>query len=150
MLGYRFPVAVTSNITPPALHVGKQVIYFLPDVALVEDGRQVGAVGYADLSIIWQESNFIEEGPLPTDAQVVGQTWKHPNKSGGPDRRFKNNRQIPICRYEAMHFMSRSGVNELVEFSKTGVARPFASALKSLPINAALSQPSRQQLQVKK
>jgi hypothetical protein len=147
VLEYKLPVAVTSNITPPAIHVGKQVIYFLPDVALIEDGKQIGAVGYADLSIIWQESNFIEDGQLPRDAQVVGQTWKHPNKNGGPDRRFNDNRKIPICRYEVMHLTSHSGVNELVEFSKTGVAQPFASALKKLPINTALSRFSKRQLQ---
>jgi hypothetical protein len=50
---------------------------------------------------------------------------KYPSKSGGPDRRFKDNCQIPICRYEVVHFKSRSGVNELVEFSKIGVAQPF-------------------------
>jgi hypothetical protein len=137
-LGYKLPTGISANITPPALHVGKQVIYFLPDVALVEHGRRLGAVGYSELAIVWQDSNFIEEGPVPRDAQIIGQTWKHPNKSGGPDRRFKDNRQIPVCRYEVIHFTSPSGLNELVEFSRTGVAARFASALKALPINAAL------------
>jgi len=136
MLEFKLPAAVTSNITPPALHVGRQVIYFLPDVALIDDGRSVGAVAYAKLSVTWQDSNFIEDGVVPRDAQVVGQTWKHPNKSGGPDRRFRDNRQIPICRYEAMHLRSGTGVNELVEFSRTGVAGPFAEALKRMPKNA--------------
>jgi hypothetical protein len=138
-LSYKLPPAVTANITPPALHVGKQIIYFLPDVALVVDGKLAGAVGYGDLSIAFQDSNFIEEGAVPNDAQVIGQTWKHPNKSGGPDRRFKDNRQIPICRYEVMHLTSSSGVNELVEFSKTGVSSPFAQSLKALPRNTTQS-----------
>lgn len=84
-LEFKLPATLVSNITPPALHVGKQVIYFLPDVALIDDGAKVGAVGYADLSMVWQDSNFIEDGPVPKDAQVVGHTWRHPNKSGGPD-----------------------------------------------------------------
>ncbi len=37
-LAFKLPKAVSCNITPPALHVGRQVIYFLPDVALVDDG----------------------------------------------------------------------------------------------------------------
>lgn len=136
-LGYGVPASVTCNITPPMLHVGRQVVYFLPDVALVDDGTKVGAVGYADLAITWQDSNFIEDGAVPRDAQVIGQTWKHPNKSGGPDRRFNDNRQIPVCRYEAMLLRSGSGVNELVEFSRTGVAEPFARALRDMPRGAA-------------
>jgi len=131
-LEYRLPRGVTSNVTPPALHVGRQVIHFMPDVALVDDGTRVGAVGYDDLTLRWQDSNFIEDGIVPRDAQVIGHTWKHPNKSGGPDRRFRDNRQIPICRYEAVHLTSRNGVNEIVEFSRTGLATGFAAALRKL------------------
>ena len=131
-LEYRLPRGVTSNVTPPALHVGRQVIHFMPDVALVDDGTPVGAVGYDDLTLRCQDSNFIEDGVVPSDAQVIGYTWKHPNKSRGPDRRFRDNRQIPICRYEAVHLTSRSGVNEIVEFSRTGLATGFAAALRKL------------------
>lgn len=135
ILDFKLPSAVTSNVTPPALHVGTQVMYFLPDVALVDDGRTVGAVAYSNLSMVWQDSNFIEEGQVPRDAQIIRHTWKHPNKNGGPDRRFRDNRQIPVCRYEVMHLRSASGVNELVEFSRVGVVEPFASALKAMPRN---------------
>ncbi len=51
---------------------------------------------------------------MPRDAQVVGEAWKHPNKGGGSDRRFRDNRQTPFCRYEAIHLHSGSGINELV------------------------------------
>lgn len=140
VLGYKLPKAVTSNITPPALHVGKQILFFLPDGVLVDDGQRVGAVSYSELSIVWQNSNFIEDGMVPRDAQILYHTWKHPNKNGGPDRRFRDNRRIPVCLYEAMHMRSGSGLNELVEFSKTGVAKPFADALRQLP-NRAKAQP---------
>ena len=132
-LAYKLPKVVKSNITPPAMHVGKQIIYFFPDVALIEDGNRFGAVGYKDLRIVWQNSNFIEDGKVPSDAKVISYTWQHPNKKGGPDRRFRNNRQIPVCQYEAMHISSASGVNELVELSRTGVSQVFASAVTSLP-----------------
>ncbi len=87
----------------------------------------------------WQDSNFIESGIVPNDAQVIRHTWKHPNKSGGPDRRFRDNRQIPVCRYEAMHLRSATGLNELVEFSRAGVAAPFVAALQALPTNVSVA-----------
>ena len=142
-LAYGLPKTVTCNITPPSIHVGKQIIYFLPDVAFIDDGRKVGAVSYADLTVQWQPSNFIEEGKVPRDCEIISQTWKHPNKNGGPDRRFRDNRQLPVCRYEAMHMLSATGINELVEFSKTGVVAPFAQALKAMP-KRAKQQPSLQ------
>ena len=132
-LVYKLPKGLNSNVTPPAIYVGKQTLYFFPDVLLVEQGSQIGAVGYASLSIRWQESNFIEDGEVPSDAKIIRYTWQHPNKSGEPDRRFKNNRQIPVCRYEVMHLKSGSGLNELVEFSKSGVVARFEEAVKALP-----------------
>ena len=132
-LGYSLPAVIASNITPPALQAGQKMIYFFPDVALIQDGETFGAVGYADLSVTWQASNMSEPGDVPDDAMVAGWTWEHPNKAGGPDRRFRNNRQIPICCYEAMHIGSASGVNELVEFSRVGVAQAFADAVGFLP-----------------
>ncbi len=129
-LAYSLPSVIKSNISPPALSVGKQVMYFMPDVVLVQDGKKVGAVNYRDLNIRWQDSRFIEDGRVPSDAQVVGHTWQHPNKNGGPDRRFKHNRQIPICLYETMHLQSASGVHELVEFSKIGKVGDFASGCR--------------------
>jgi hypothetical protein len=136
-LTYKIPDVIKSNVIPPALHVGRQIIYFFPDVILVEDKKVFGAVGYPDLQIRWQESNFIEDGRVPSDAKVVGHTWKHPNKSGGPDRRFNNNYQIPLCRYEVIHLTSETGLNELVEFSKTRVALTFAAAIKAMSQNRA-------------
>ena len=146
-LDYKLPAVVKSNVTPPALHVGRQIIFFFPDVALIQDGDRFGAVGYADLRLACQHSNFVEEERVPKDAQIVSYTWEHPNKSGGPDRRFKVNRQLPVCLYEAMHLSSKTGVNELVEFSRTGVAKDFASALAFLPkqsvSNALLPLPAQ-------
>lgn len=141
-LAYKLPACLASNVTPPALHVGKQVLYFLPDVVLVDDGANVGAIGYPDLGVASQRSNFIEEGTVPHDAKVISRTWKHPNKSGGPDRRFKDNYQIPVCEYEVMHMTSNSGLNELVEFSRTGVVTPFSQALKAMPKNRILHEDS--------
>lgn len=131
-IDFSLPLTVASNVTPPCAHVGDQVLYFLPDVLLVIHGKKIGAIEYNDLKLHWQESNFIEEGSIPSDAKIVGQTWKHPNKSGGPDRRYKDNWQIPICRYEALHLSSGSGLNELLEFSKVAVCPPLASAVRGL------------------
>lgn len=132
-LDYKLPEVIKCNLIPPAFHVGKQILYFFPDVMLIEEAGEIGAVGYNDLNLTSQDSNFIEEIKVPKDAQIIGYTWKHPNRNGGPDRRFKNNYEIPICKYEALHIASRSGVNELMEFSRPGVCRPFVQAISRLP-----------------
>jgi hypothetical protein len=132
-LGFSLPTVLRSNVTPPALGLGRRTFYFFPETIIVQDGKKFGAVGYAELEIQWQHSRFIEDGRPPSDAQVVDYTWKHPNKSGGPDRRFKNNYRLPVCLYEVMRLYSRSGINELAEFSKVGLVERFAAALRDLP-----------------
>ena len=109
------------------------VFFFLPDVVLVKQYGRFGAIGYNDLHIRTQTSRFIEDGSPPADAQVVDRTWKHPNKGGGPDRRFRDDRLLPVCLYEVMHLSSASGANELMEFSRTGLVQEFSTALQDLP-----------------
>jgi len=132
-LDYRLPEVVTSNVTPPALRVGLQTLYFLPDVVLVGDGKAFGSVAYADLRVLCQASRFIEDGRVPSDAQVVDHTWRYPNKSGGRDRRFNNNKQIPVCLYHSLSLSSPGGLNEQLEFSRVGPAESFALALHEMP-----------------
>jgi hypothetical protein len=133
-LAYATPKVIASNITPPSAQFGRQSIYFFPDAAFVIEGKQVGAISYNNISIHGENSAFIEQDTVPGDAKVISQTWKYPNKSGGPDRRFSNNFQIPVCLYELAQFSSGSGLNELLQFSRTGVMAPFANAIKNLAL----------------
>lgn len=142
-LVYSLPQVIRSNLKPPALHVGKKIMFFMPDLVLVQDGHRIGAVGYTDLIIRRQNSRFIETKGVPGDATIVDHTWAHPNKNGGPDRRFKYNRQLPICLYETVHFSSESGINEVVEFSRNGIAVNFTDSCRSL---AALTRQGKSEI----
>lgn len=129
---YSLPRAVKSNITPPAIKSGKETLYFFPDFMMVAESNNIGAVAYDNLSIRWEPTSFVEEGSVPGDTEILCHTWKHPNKNGGPDRRFANNRQIPVCRYESIHLSSSNGLNELLQVSRSGVTQPFAQAVGHL------------------
>lgn len=146
ILRYALPAVIKSNVTPPAIHVGRQVIYLFPDVALVEERGNIGAVGYGALKMRWQKSRFIEESSVPRDAVIVDQTWKYVNKKGGPDRRFSHNYQIPVCLYEQIHLSSESGLNELIELSRAGVAEPFVNAVWRLAASTSQSAPRQERL----
>lgn len=126
------PPYVKTNISIPSIPVGKQTLYFFPDKVLVFDSSGVGAVSYRHLSIYGSATRFIEEGQVPKDSEIVDTTWRYVNKKGGPDRRFNNNRQIPIVLYEEIDFSSESGLNERIQLSRTGTGQEFQRAIKQL------------------
>lgn len=72
---------------------------------------------------------------MPRDAEVVDRTWRYVNKSGGPDKRFKDNRQIHVCRYEQISLSSSTGLNEVLQVSRCGFGEKFSYALFLLAKN---------------
>ena len=107
----------------PLIPVGKQTLALMPDRLLVFEPAGVGAIAYEDLTLECAESQFIEDENVPKDATVVGKTWRYVNKKGGPDRRFKDNRELPVCAYDQLHFSSPQGLNELLQLSRRGCRR---------------------------
>ena len=128
-LNFGLPDVLRCNFNVPRIPVGNQAFYFFPDFMLVTDGRKVGGVDYSNLKIKVEHTHFIEDGHVPRDSNVVGKRWLHPNKTGGPDKRFSKNKQLPVCLYEDVLFQSDSGVKELLTFSKVGLFEQFRNAL---------------------
>ncbi len=126
------PPFVKTNVEVPLVPVGKQVLAFMPDRLLVFEPAAVGAISYSALDLNIAESQFVEEEAVPQDATVVGRTWRYVNKKGGPDRRFKDNREIPICAYEQIHLSSSTGLNEVIEVSRRGATTALSEALSLL------------------
>jgi hypothetical protein len=126
------PPYLKTNIETVAIGVGKQVLHFFPDRVLIYDAGGVGAVAYSQLHLVVQPTRFIEDQLVPTDAQVVDHTWKYVNKRGGPDKRFKNNRQLPVCLYDEISLSSSTGLNEVIQISRVGLADGFAKAIQFL------------------
>ena len=134
------PPFVKTNLPTPSIPVGRQTLYFFPDRLLVFDSKKVGAVSYNDLELDIGEISFIEDGGVPSDAVVVDHTWKYVSKKGGPDRRFRDNRQLPVARYQTVHLRSRTGLNELVHISKLNLVQPLNQTIRDLVAEMASVQ----------
>ena len=128
-VGYRSPPYVKTNVPVPFFPLGPNSVYLLPDRILVFASNGVGAVDYADLNTTAMPKRFIEDGSVPFDAQVVDYTWRFVNKNGSPDRRFNNNRQIPICQYEELFLTSAAGIQEVMQLSRLGTSAHIETAI---------------------
>jgi len=120
------------NIEPWSVPVGPQRLLFLPDRLLILEGKQLAGVPYESLRLECFPKNFIEEERVPQDSRQVGTTWKYVNKNGSPDRRFNNNRQLPIMEYGQLEIRTTSGIHLVLQTSSLASAQKTAAALASL------------------
>lgn len=81
-----------------------------------------------DVAIHFEVTRFVEEDRVPSDTEIVGQTWKKANKDGSPDLRFSGNFQIPLTRYGKIFLKNRTGLNEAYLFSNASKAEAFAES----------------------
>lgn len=120
---------IKTNVAVPTVPAGRKTLFFFPDHLLVFEGRDVGAVDYGSLDVQAQTSKFIEDEGVPPDATVLEYRWKFINKKGGPDRRFKNNRQLPVTLYGELRLRSATGLNEAFQMSRSDAPAQFATAI---------------------
>ena len=111
------PFPFKTNSQCAVFKYKKEAMIFLPDKLFVISGTKIGALNYSDISTFAYTTRFHESQAIPKDAQVIGHTWQYVNKSGGPDKRFSNNRQIPICLYGEVELKSAQGLNTEIMFS---------------------------------
>lgn len=120
---------VVANVQVPVVKTGRTTMAFYPDRVLAFQGNSVGAVSYNKLVVQEERMRFVESESVPRDANVVDRTWQYVNRNGGPDRRFKNNRQLPVCAYTQLNLSTASGLDiRLIGSRERGFA-PLASAL---------------------
>ncbi len=107
------------------LKIGTTEYIFLPDKILVVGFLQVGALRYHDILLNIENSFFVEEESKPSDSVFLYNTWQYVNNNGTPDRRFKNNRQLPVYEYAKLSLKSATGLNLYLLLSSMRKAKMF-------------------------
>jgi hypothetical protein len=121
-----------TNIQIPYLGLKNTELYFFPERLIIKRGRQYGGIMYKNISCLEHATQFIESETVPRDSIVVSHTWRYLNKNGSPDRRFKDNRQFPICQYSEYSLTSSSGLNERIATSKVGGWTDFVRYINAI------------------
>jgi hypothetical protein len=130
-VGEGTPPWVEANVQIPTIKARGQTLYFLPDGIVIYDQTGVAFVDYTDVSPSIDTTRFIEESS-PNDAMVVDRTWLHPNRDGGPDKRYAENRQLPVCLYGDLELRSPSGLLALLQTSRHDVPSHFAQTVTQI------------------
>jgi hypothetical protein len=127
------PSILATNIAVPSISSGNATLLFLPDRLLVKNGKIFSDVPYADLSLAANPLRFTESGRRPSDSRQVDTTWQYVNVRGGPDRRFKDNRQYPVMLYGELAVTNASGLHWQLQCSRPDATGNFDSVLRAAP-----------------
>ncbi|WP_329049618.1 DUF4236 domain-containing protein [Amycolatopsis sp. NBC_01488] len=121
-----------ANIAVPSLQAATRSVYFLPDRILVRDRNTYADLPYGSVSVVPGSTRFIEDGTVPPDAVQVDTTWQYVNKRGGPDRRFKNNRRLPVMRYGEVDLSTSQGFSVHWSFSAESAAHALSAGFAEM------------------
>ena len=103
----QLPEGLYSNQSIVVCKTSSIEIIFTPDkVIIIEKSRSVTVIFNKDLEINISNILYVEDEKIPEDAIVNRYVWEHPNKDGSPDRRYKQNKQLPECMYATIQIGS--------------------------------------------
>jgi hypothetical protein len=101
-------------------------LYFFPNFVIAWNNRESFAiVGIDELDITFSPQRFIEDETVPYDSKIIDKTWYKVNKNGSPDKRFKDNYQLPIVQYGNFEIKTKTGLNERYMVSNHEAAELF-------------------------
>ena len=108
------PWYLKTNISVPVLYFKKNTIILFPEKVLIVGNIKAGAINQKEIELDFFENGFVENDFTPKDSEFIQYQWIHPNKNGEPDRRFKNNRQLPVYNYGFIDITSSNGLNQRI------------------------------------
>jgi hypothetical protein len=118
---------VETNVDVVGIDLGRIRLFFLPDLILYWHAGTFAVISYSDVRVTNGQTRFIEDGGVPSDAVIVVRTWRYVNKNGGADRRFNNNRQLPVMQYGTLALATTTGMNIHLQTSTTASAMQFVN-----------------------
>lgn len=122
---------VISNVDYPTFACSGLYAWFTPEGIIVKESafKDWTMYSYSDIKVGRYSSRRIIDGTVYGDTKVVGYTWKFVNKNGTRDKRFKDNKKIPIVEYGEVVFQVGDHTFDFCSSSIDG-AKNFGETLK--------------------
>jgi hypothetical protein len=121
----------TTSLPISSVEANGMVFHFLPDQILLFSGNCYASIQYGQLSIDAKATRYIETEAVPNDSRQIDTTWRFVNKGGGPDRRFNDNRQIPVLQYGEVTLRTIAGLQVILQTSNVEKAQAFVSQFRA-------------------
>lgn len=130
----KLPFYIKSNITIPVIPMPKrnEMLLILPDYIMIIQKNKIGVVSHSDVKYdIYATGEVCKEAPA-NDSKFVKTVWLYANKDGSPDKRHKDNVQLPVYEIGRLNLFSASGLDIKLMLSNTAVLENFESEIKAI------------------
>lgn len=105
-----------------------QILYLYPEYAILSTTPfQFEIIDYSSILVTYSTINFQEADSYPTDAEIIGNTWRYINKNGGPDKRYADNPRMTVLKYGRITISIRNKVSFTYQISNAALAELFYS-----------------------
>jgi hypothetical protein len=103
---------IKTNAPCFRLKIKGQTLYILPDKTIaVTNKNNIHVIDTNGISISYKDDYVIWHDSLPKDAEVARWTWQNVNNDGSRDRRFSENKQVPVCKFGTITLQSEEGLH---------------------------------------
>lgn len=127
------PFYIKANQPAVCIKLKGERLIILPDVIITQRGGKFAAADLGSVQIKVYSGKFVEStGAVPSDAEIVEQTWQFVNQDGSPDRRHSENAQLPVCVYGYLE-LSGSGLDVKLSCSRQNGIEGFAPNFQTAP-----------------
>ena len=111
-------------------------IYIYPGFLVMFNSEEnFGILELNKIDILFSETNFIESEQRPSDSVIVKYVWEKANKNGSRDKRFADNRQLPVMKYGEITLFKRGAIYEKYMFSNSKRADTFVDNLNKFLVS---------------
>lgn len=123
---------IKSDLQPLYLpnNNGPDLFFFPTFLLLYKGSKAFGIFDLKEINIAMKLTGYVEEEGVPGDTEVIQHTWKKANKNGSPDKRFKDNYQIPVVKYGDLTLTSETGLEESFMFSNFDAFSEFSKTIE--------------------
>lgn len=97
-----------------------------------QNPERLGIVELTNLFVSFERTGFVETDAIPRDSRQLSEVWERSNKGGSRDKRFADNRKLPVMEYGDITFSTSSGVYEKFMVSDCESAMSFVESLCEL------------------
>ena len=96
---YKTPFYIHVNFKVLQVKLDDYTLVILPDHYIITNKSEVGIIETSNTMIRSENNPYAELDDVPEDTEVIYSTWQYVNKDSSKDKRYKDNKKVPICNY---------------------------------------------------